>query len=466
MLHEPHGRALRLADQAGGGRLHGTLRYELGKAADATIAFAAVRFQVSPVVRLLPDVVGVRGELDANLRIKGLDPETASVEGVVKVKGAQAPIVDMIGAITDGTIDISITGGRLTMTAKGEIESGDFDLSASADLAGIYPKTGKLDLTVRDLALITTMQPRLASSLHAEVTQTGRRWNVVARIEDTEVVIPEDEGRPLHQASPPNDMVFIENGRIKRPARAVLAALVGRQPSDPFLAIDLTIDPVEIESKELRGVVAGHLDVLVGDDGIWITDEIAARQGEVSVFDRRYLLNRASIRFDGGIDPMLDIEMQHDFSQLSMTVDIHGRLSDPELGLTSQPGNYTEGQLLGFLLGGTPGGAGQDSREALTGAASTVASQTVGGFVTRRLPVKIDVLRFEPATSSSSAAFAVGKWINQRLLVLIRSRIEPREDENRGETEIEYWLGRRILLDAVGGDRGVLGLDLLWTKRW
>ena len=35
-----------------------------------------------------------------------------------------------------------------------------------------------------------------------------------------------------------------------------------------------------------------------------------------------------------------------------------------------------------------------------------VASQAVGGFVSRKLPVRVDVLRFEPATASSAAAFA------------------------------------------------------------
>jgi hypothetical protein len=454
------------ANQVGNGRLHATARYEVAKPEATEVRFAAVRFQVAPLFRLVPDAVGIRGILDANLTVTGADPYKMAITGTVKVKEAQVPIIDMIGAITNGSAELTFTAGHVKIKARGDIESGDAELTADADLGGLLPTRGTLDVTVRDIALITTMQPRFASKLHAEVKQTDHHWHVVARVEDTEVVIPEEEGKPLHQATPPNDMVFIENGRIKRPARAVLAALVGRRPSDPFLTVDLTIRPVEIVSKELRGVVEGHLDIEVGDDGIWITDEISARRGEVMVFDRRYLLNRASLRFDGGIDPMLDIEMQHDFTQLAMTVDIHGRLSDPELELTSQPGNYTEGQLLGFLLGGTPGSGGQDSRDALTGAASTVASQTVGGFVTRRLPVKIDVLRFEPATSSSSAAFAVGKWINQKFLVLVRSRIEPREDENRGETEIEYWLGRRLLLDAVGGDKGVLGLDLLWTKRW
>jgi autotransporter translocation and assembly factor TamB len=184
------------------------------------------------------------------------------------------------------------------------------------------------------------------------------------------------------------------------------------------------------------------------------------------VFDRRYLLSRAALEFDGGLDPLLDIQMSHEFTDVTMYVGIRGRLTNPDLQLTSSPAAYSEGQLLGFLLGGTPGAAGQDTKDALTGAAASVASQTVGGFVTRRLPVKVDVLRFEPATGSSSASFVAGKWVNEKLLVMIRSRIGPREDENNAETEVEYWLGRRILLDGVAGNKSVLGLDLLWTRRW
>src|SRR5437762_1016239 len=139
--------------------------------------------------------------------------------------------------------------------------------------------------------------------------------------------------------------------------------------------------------------------------------------------------------------------MSHEFPEMTMNVFITGNLNEPKLDFASSSSAYTQGQMFGYLLGGTPSRGGEDSRTALTGAATTVASQTVGGFLTRKLPVKLDVLRFEPATASSSAAFAFGKWITDNLMVLVRSRIGAREDENRGETEVEYWVGRRVLLD-------------------
>jgi hypothetical protein len=452
--------------QAGGGTVGATASYDHAHPEATAVSFEATKFQLGPLLRLIPNVVGVRGVVDAKLALTGIDPEKATVQGMLRVRQLQLPITDEIGAITEGMLDVELRPGHVTLKLTGKIEGGDVEATAALAFDGLVPRTGTLDVSIRDLAIISTMQPRIAADLHAELTKTGDQWKVDAKLRKGRVVIPDQEGKPLHPASPPADMAFIENGKIKIPARTALKNLLGRRPSHPFLRVHIEIEPIRIESKELRGEVGGQLDITAGTDGIVIDGQIEARQGEVMVFDRRYLLQRAALEFDGGIDPLLDIRMSHEFTEVTMYVGLRGRLSDPELSLTSSPGNYSEGQLLGFLLGGTPGGGALNPRDALTGAAASVASQTVGGFVTRKLPVKIDVLRFEPATGASSASFVAGKWVNSKLLVLIRSRIGPREDENNAETELEYWLGRRLLLDLVGGNKAVFGADLLWTRRW
>jgi len=383
----------------------------------------------------------------------------------MKITDAQVQIADQIGALSRGVVVLEVHPGHAHLSVTGAIETGDLELEADATLDGLLPRTAALDVIVRDLAIISTLAPRVAGDLHADLALAGDHWTVTGRLRDGRVVIPDEEGKPLHPAGPPADMVFIENGVIRTPARTAIRTLIGKTPTHPFLVVGLRIDPVSVVSKQLRGDVSGRLQLAIGTDGIALDGTIEARRGEVTVFDRRYTLQNAAVTFDGGLDPQVDVQMSHDFTELTLQVAIKGRLSDPELQLTPVAG-YTEGQLLGFLLGGAPGGPSQDSTGALTGAATAVASQAISGFVTRKLPVKVDVLRYEQKTSSSSAAFVLGEWVTNRLLVLIRSRIEPREDENRSETELEIWLGRRVLLDAVGGDRGVLGLDLLWTRRW
>jgi autotransporter translocation and assembly factor TamB len=148
--------------------------------------------------------------------------------------------------------------------------------------------------------------------------------------------------------------------------------------------------------------------------------------------------------------------------------EVRGRASKPELVLASDPGTYSQDQLLGFLLGGEPGGGPQNgsmSDRATSAGASYVANK-IGGYVRDALPIDIDVLRYEASTASSSAAITVGTWVTHTLFLAYRRHLEARPDENTGEGELEYWLSRRVVLEAVAGDRGYHGLDLLWRRRY
>ena len=122
--------------------------------------------------------------------------------------------------------------------------------------------------------------------------------------------------------------------------------------------------------------------------------------------------------------------------------------------------------LLAFALSDTASAAGSETSDAASNLFAAVASQAIVGAISPILPVKLDLIAYEPATASSSRALVFGHWITRRLLVLYRNRTEARVDENVNEAEVEYWLGRRVLFEGVAGDRGILGADLLWTRRW
>jgi autotransporter translocation and assembly factor TamB len=86
--------------------------------------------------------------------------------------------------------------------------------------------------------------------------------------------------------------------------------------------------------------------------------------------------------------------------------------------------------------------------------------------VRKALPIDVDVLRYEAASASSSAAVIVGSWITKALFVTYRQHLEARPDENTGEGQVEYWLSRRVVAEGTVGDRGYNGLDLLWRLRY
>ena len=231
-----------------------------------------------------------------------------------------------------------------------------------------------------------------------------------------------------------------------------------------------------IESADARGVIHGKLDVSlgqapVGGSPIGVVGDITAQRGEVELFDRRYQVDRAEAHFDGSIDPQLDIRITYDFPDVTTVTEIHGRLSKPELALSSEPGIYSQGELLGFLLGGEPNGDTQQSQAQtaaarVSGAGTSLIANQLSGYLKKSLPISVDVIKYEAATSVNSAAVTIGSWLTHTLFLAYREHLDVRPDENESEGDVEYYIKPRVVLQGTAGDRGYDGLDLLWRKRW
>jgi autotransporter translocation and assembly factor TamB len=259
-------------------------------------------------------------------------------------------------------------------------------------------------------------------------------------------------------------------GNLREPSQ-VRGPMPKRVPSGVSIAeIKVVVRNVFVESDEVRGLVGGNLRVSLGDQReVGVLGFLSLTRGVLDLFNRRYQVDKANLQFDGSTDPVLDVRITHDFPEVTTITEVRGRMSKPKLILSSQPGQYSEAELLGFILGGEPGGDPENApsaTERVAGAGASVISNKVGGYVKRALPVDIDVLRYESASSTSSAAVTVGTWITDTLFLAYRHRLAARPDENAGEGEVEYWFLRRLVLEAVIGDRGVNGADLLWRRRW
>ncbi|HVV87073.1 MAG TPA: translocation/assembly module TamB domain-containing protein [Kofleriaceae bacterium] len=456
---------------ADGGQLAVVADLDPASLASAHASVKANHFQLGPVTRLAPKaLLGVRGVLDADLQVTGVDPGRARAEGTLRITGAQAPIADSVGALRDGTVDLTVRGGDLRATIKGDIESGHVDATATAQLTGLLPDDAKLDATVRGLQLITTSAPRIDGAVHAEVVRDADIWRGVVRIHDTSVDVPKKEGRQLLPASLPADMVFTSNLNTSdvtpRTSATALSGWIGVRPTRPFVDLQVVVSPVTVVAEQLRGEVGGRMHLQIGGDGASLEGRVGVIRGKVLLFDRRYIVRRADLAFDGGIDPLLDIQLEYDFPQLTMRVNLRGRLSKPELTLSSDPNTYDEGQLLAILVGGSPGSPNDQSNRSVTDVATSAAAELVGSYFVHKLPVRLDVVNYESVTADASSALVVGRWITSETLLLLRTRIDPRPDENNNEAEIETWLTGKLMFQGSGGDRGVLGADLLWNKRW
>jgi hypothetical protein len=457
--------------EPGDGKLDVTGQANVDDLDQATLAISAHGFELEPLAALAPKrLLGVAGKLDADLRLFGTDPKTARLVGVMRLSKGQLPIDNVIGTLRDASLTFEVKGPVATLALDGKVGRGTMKVEAHGQLEGLLPRSAEIELTVDNMTLINQLQPRIDGRLVTKVRRDGELWRVTAEVDRASVIVGKARGTKLGDTGVPPDMAFIYNG-VPAPEEArpesKFHVEMGVRPADPLLIFEIKLASTRVLAPELRTQVSGQVSGRLGYDALWVEGQVSAVGGDVEVFDRRYRIDRANVRLDGGIDPALDIRIVHTFPDMTLWATVTGRLTKPELTLRSDPPTYTEGQLLTFLLGGSPGAApGNETRDAATAVASSLVSQRIKGYIGHYLPVKLDVMQFEAATASESAAFTIGKWLTAKLFVAYRRRTEAQPDQNAGEAQLEYWLRQDTFLQGVAGDRGVHGLDLMWMKRW
>jgi autotransporter translocation and assembly factor TamB len=430
-----------------------------------TVSIKAKSFDLVPLLVFAPGPAGgAAGQLDANLTVNGLDPHTARIAGDLHLRDARIPVAPEIGTLRRAKVDIDISESTLKIKVDGRLGGGSVVLASSIALDGAQPTGGDATITLRKISPIGTVEPDIDADIKVKLKRDGNRWNADVLVSNGVVKVPKGRGEKLKPVGAPPDMVFATGEKITR--RPMLDD--SKPPAAPTLVANITIYATYVESEEFRGIIKGRLTVSSDANSVGVVGKITTDRGDLDLFGRRYQLETAEVRFDGTTDPLLDVRITHDFPGITTVTQIRGRLSKPELMMSSNPGIYSQGQLLGFLLGGEPSGdpQGGSARDQVTGAGASIIANKIGGYVRNALPIDIDVLRYEAASAGSSAAITVGTWLSRSLFVSYRRHLEARPDENAGEGEAEYWLSRRVMLEAVVGDRGYNGIDLLWRKRY
>ena len=421
---------------------------------------------MAPLLAFAPGPAGgSRGTLDANIVVKGLDIRTAQVAGELHMRDARVPLAPQLGTLRNANIDIKIEQHDIKLGVTGKLGKGDIKVDGSIALDGASLTGGQATVTLRKVSPLGAVQPLVDADIVAKISRKNTTWIADVTVDHGFVNITSTKGEKLKPVSNPADLRIGTKAPTMsdRPVAAVPGA-----PAAPILIANVKINPVKVESDEFRTTLSGKIKLTADADAVGAVGGIEAHGGNVDLFDRRYRIDHANVRFDGNIDPVLDIEITYDFPDVTTMTKVQGRLSKPELELSASPNQYTKEQLLGFLLGGEPNGDPNNgsARDKAAQAGESLIANQLGGYVKKALPFSIDVIKYEAASVDSSAAVTVGSWITHSVFFSVTQHLDALPDENDDEATIQYWLTRRLEIEGTVGDRNFDGADLLWRRRF
>ena len=446
--------------EAGGGAL--TVRAEGRDLATATGTIKATHFNLTPLLAFAPGPAGgSRATIDADVSLKGFDMRTAQLLGDVHLKDARIPISPAVGTLREANIDITVHAHDIAIATTGKLGAGTVVLKGSIATDGASLTGGNATITLRKVSPIGAVQPVIDADVTAKLARKGETWTADLVVDKGFVKIASTKGEKLKDVGLPPDLT-VGRGKRKVPTGPP------PPPPAPFVIAHIILHDTKVESQEFRTTLHGDITATADARTIGLVGKIEALGGDLDLFDRRYVVDTAAVYFDGTIDPLLEIRFTHDFPDVETITEVRGRLSQPQLILSSNPGSYSKSQLLGFLLGGEPNGDPNSAgaKDKATAAGESLIASQIGNYVKKALPFDLDVLRYEAAGATSSAAITVGSWVTHTLFVAFREHLSPRPDENSGEATVEYWLTKRLEVEATAGDRSYDGVDLLWRKRF
>ena len=401
------GRATVTGMEEGGGSL--TLIASGGKSDPAAVRVSldAKHFDLAPLATFAPGpLVAASGTLDASIEVNGIDPATGDVQGQLHLHDARMPLSGEVGTVHKANLDVTIARRVVSAKLAAKLGNGDITGSASLALAAAKPTTADFDLDLRKIGAIAALEPVITANVHGHFTygagagaDAARMWIGDVAIDHGLVTIPSTERSPLLPTGAPADLLFAD----APPPITKQAPRKG--PAHPYMVTHVKLGATEIDAENLRDVanghvvIAGNVEVKVGADGVGVDGEIDHQSGDIEILGREYQVERGTVVFDGGLDPELNVRIVHDFQDVTLIAEVHGRAASPEMALSSDPNVYSDSQLLGFFLGGEPGGdPSTASKDAAAGAGAAVLSTKLGARLKHVLPVHLDVLSYEAAT--------------------------------------------------------------------
>ena len=449
-------------------KVHGDPRHREA----VTASIDATKFDLAPVTAFGTGASSAaRGTIDAHLKLNGIDPDTGDASGTLNVTNGRFPLSALLGTLRSINAQIEIANHQVKVKKfDAKLGQGVITATARAELDGSVPRKFHADATVKDVSLVRAFEPKISADVKIDLDNGGGQWTGTIDLNKASVDILKSGGVKLLDASAPGDLVFVDDANHDQ------ITLGAREPpARPWLVSHVKIHPAAVrviqDQFQVRGSANGNLELSLGQGSVGLDGMVEVTRADIALLGTRSILEIGQVIFDGTTDPLLNVRVIRELESLTVTAQVSGRASSPELTMTSDSGTYTQGELYSMFIGGQTSGsqaggnAAQAGEAAGAGYASSVLTSTFRKLAQRAFKVDLRLdFNYEVGTATSSDAIRVGYWYNSRIFIAGRSHYAARVDENSNEVLLEYHLRGNSLIQATAGDRGYDGVD--YVKRW
>nr|WP_246041468.1 translocation/assembly module TamB domain-containing protein [Peteryoungia ipomoeae] len=439
---------------AGGGinlGINGAVTLATGAALDlrvnGTVPLSALNGQLSNQGFVADGTAAV----DLTIRGNAAQPE---ISGTVSTSGSRIVDVRRNLAVENLTTSINLTGSRAEIGAL----TGSFATGGTLNASGYIDIRGTglpAELTIALDKAVYVDGDTVTSTADARLTLSGPLLagpTLAGTVNLDRTSITLSERRPaslaeldiVHKNAPPQ---ILRQQRDDRPAE-------GRSSSSP-LRLDLTLSAPSqtfIRGRGIDAEVGGTIQLTGTAAAPSVTGAFELRRGRMQILTRRLDVTRATITFGGDLVPILDLEAQTLSGNATLTINLTGLASDPQVAFSSSP-SLPQDEILAQILFGQS----MSRLSALQIAQlADAAAQLAGGrgtslFQALRTTLGIDDLDIS-TDETGQTTISAGKYLNDRTYFELQQT-----GSGDAKAVINLDVGRGVKLKGEAGGSGAGG---------
>jgi len=223
---------------------------------------------------------------------------------------------------------------------------------------------------------------------------------------------------------------------------------------------------VFLRGRGLESEWSGRFGITGPAEAPIIDGKLAVVRGQLTLLGKAFKLTRGQVTLpaDAEVDPLLDLEAEHQGKSITATARITGRASNPSFALSSVP-EYPRDEIVSRLLFEKSAGE-LTAVEAAQLAAAVAELSGVGGgggaFMDRfRNLLGVDVLSLEAAKGGGPApAIGAGKYLSDDVYVGVQKDV----GSEAGSVEVEVELTPNVSVQSGVESTGEsdIGIEFKW----